>query len=469
VTNYGKKVWTKANQGIVNDEFSVNYSPPHYLDRNLLAAMAFAGLLLMVFVGLWPFSPPTGVAAYGGIDESSSGNSLRQISYLTVFSLILLTALRQRGWAAMRSVPLSFILLLAWCALSASWAAEPGVVLRRAALEIVVVLSVFLSVGTIGADRAFKMWRILLAIILVVNWISIPLIATAVHLPGESDVALIGNWRGLYGHKNIAGAVCAVTALLFLFSKNGKGNWIGILVAIGATGFLIMSHSKSSLGFLPLALLSGILYRAGWRDGLSRAILTVLALILFFLFAIFVSLEAQMLTKILEDPAEFTGRAAIWQAEVSYIKDHLLLGAGYGTFADTGGLSPLHNYVSDKWVEAVSHGHNGYLQILVTIGGIGFFLAAVAVIATPVLRFWKLDRGQPTLKPLLFALFVFSIFHNLMESDFLEGDAVIWATFLLMLAGLKELEERQYSTRTAANRPSRYPAARLAYWADRGM
>ena len=48
----------------------------------------------------------------------------------------------------------------------------------------------------------------------------------------------------------------------------------------------------------------------------------------------------------LEDPTEFTGRAAIWQAEIAFIRDHPLLGSGFGTFADTGSLSPLHNYVA---------------------------------------------------------------------------------------------------------------------------
>ena len=55
--------------------------------------------------------------------------------------------------------------------------------------------------------------------------------ATAVHLPGEIDPGLVGDWRRLYGQKNAAGAVCAMTALLFLFTRNGKYNWMGWLVA----------------------------------------------------------------------------------------------------------------------------------------------------------------------------------------------------------------------------------------------
>ena len=65
---------------------------------------------------------------------------------------------------------------------------------------------------------AVAMWRWALLAILVANFVSIKFIPTAVHMPGEDDGLLVGNWRGLYSHKNIAGAVSAMTALIFLFS-----------------------------------------------------------------------------------------------------------------------------------------------------------------------------------------------------------------------------------------------------------
>jgi O-antigen ligase len=256
------------------------------------------------------------------------------------------------------------------------------------------------------------------------------------HLAGETDPALVGNWRGLYGHKNIAGAVCAITAILFLFTRTGWKNLIGIGIAAAAVFFLVMTRSKTSMGLLPVALLAGLFYRLGWRDGLSRTILCVAALLLLGALVSFALLDANTIAGLLEDPREFTGRAAIWAAELRYIADHPLLGSGFGTFTDTGGLSPLHDYVGNGWVEAVSHGHNGYLQILVTIGGIGFFLAMLATIVWPLRRFWTLDMGEDAFKPMLLALFTFLVLHNFMESDFLEGDAPSWAAMLMVIAAL---------------------------------
>jgi O-antigen ligase len=283
----------------------------------------------------------------------------------------------------------------------------------------------------------------MLALILVVNFASIPFISAAKHLAGEVDAALVGNWRGLYGHKNIAGAISAITALTFLFSRNGWRNWLGIVIAIAAMAFLVMTRSKTSLGLLPLAIAAGLLYRFGWRDSLSRAVVMAAAVLILAVLASVAAFDADAIAHALEDPAEFTGRAAIWAAELSYVHDHLFLGSGFGTFADTGGISPLHGYIGGHWVEEVSHGHNGYLQLTVTIGVVGAVLALIALILKPLRSFWTLDWRGDAFKPLLFALFAFLVLHNFMESDFLEGDAPTWVAFLFVLAGLRSLEPAQ--------------------------
>ncbi|HEY4972036.1 MAG TPA: hypothetical protein VII41_00430, partial [Steroidobacteraceae bacterium] len=212
------------------NEHALAYAPPRALGQSLLPALTFLALLLLIFVGLDAFSPPPLVSQFGGVQEASHGDALRQFAYLSVAGLIGLAAVQRFGLGALRALPVSMGLLLAWCLASALWAPETDIVLRRAGLEVVIVVSLMLSVDTIGPQRAFTIWRWLLVAVLVVNFLSIPLIASARHAAGELDPALVGNWRGLYGHKNVAGAVCAITAILFLFSKNGWRNWMGIAI-----------------------------------------------------------------------------------------------------------------------------------------------------------------------------------------------------------------------------------------------
>ncbi len=418
-------------------DHTLTYAPSEALERSWLPQLGFIALLLLIFVGLDAFSPPPVVAQFGGAAEAAHGDVARQILYLGTAALVVLAAIQRHGSGALRAIPLGLGLLLAWCVASALWAPAPDLVLRRAGLEVVIVISVMLSVETLGPARAFTIWRCLLAAVLLVNFLSIPLVASARHGTGEIDPALVGNWRGLYGHKNIAGAVSAITAILFLFTRTGWRNWIGILVALAACVFLAMTHSKSSAGVLAIAVLAGLAYRIGWRDGLSRAILSAIMAVIACATIAFVLLDADAIAKLLEDPDEFTGRAAIWAAELRYIADHPLLGAGFGTFTDSGSQSPLHNYVSGSWVDAVSHGHNGYLQVLVTIGGLGFLLTMLTAVIAPLRRFWTLDRPDGDgFKPMLLALFVFAILHNFMESDFLEGDAAAWVALLIVIAAL---------------------------------
>jgi O-antigen ligase len=266
------------------------------------------------------------------------------------------------------------------------------------------------------------------------------------HRTGEQDVALVGAWRGLFGHKNIAGSISALTAIVFLFSALEKRRLADGLVVVLALGFLWMTRSKSSLGLLPVAILAGAIYRLAWRRELDRLIVGVAALLLSAIVLSLFVFGSDQIMRVLEDPSEFTGRAAIWQAELSYIRDHPLRGAGFGTFADTGGISPLRNYVVGSWVAAVAHGHSGYLQILVTVGSIGFLLAVLGLVVVPIFQFWQIVPERVALRALLFAIFIFLILHNFMESDFLADDGSTGVALLLALAMLrsstKELRQR---------------------------
>jgi O-antigen ligase len=400
---------------------------------------AFLALLLMSFIGMQPFAlrNPATDLEMGPYTVTGGGDSIRQGLYLVLVLAVGGFALFRRGLGVVQIVPPMLMVLLAWCLLSASWAASPDVAIRRAALAIVVVFSTMFCVDMIGGERAFKIWWFVLAGVLIINWLSIALVHQSVHLPGEQDPGLVGDWRGLYFHKNIAGAVSAVSALVFFFNFLRTRNWIDIALCLGAFGFTVMTHSKSSLGLLTLAFALGLTYRAAWRSGIDRMIVLVVALLVVLAGVAFLILDADAIAHALEDPTEFTGRSAIWAAELAFIRDHLLLGSGFGTFADTGSLSPLHNYVAGSWVENVAHGHNGYLQMMVTIGVAGFALAVTSLIIIPFAQFWQMRGGDLNKRAMLFSIFVFLVLHNFMESDFLEGDAPAWVAFLLMLALLR--------------------------------
>lgn len=409
--------------------------------RRWIDEAVFLVFLLLAFIGLTPFHAPDPlIEQLGAAAKTSAGDAMRQMAYIVAFAGIVFVAIRRRGTRVFSSLPLILLGLLAWCVVSALWSPEPAVTIRRAGLAIVLVISAMLSVETLGAERAMRLWRWVLFAVLLINIASAKLVANAVHPPGEADPALVGNWRGVYVHKNIAGAVGAMTALIFLFTPRSK--WLhklgDLAVVVLALFFTAMTHSKSSLGLLVIALLAGATYRIAWRREIDRVIALVALGLVLIAAIVFFSADQSLLNRLFSDPQQFTGRTQIWSAQIAYIRDHLLFGSGFGTFAGTGGVSPLARYVSG-WVSSdVANGHNGFLQLLVTVGGIGFVLAMLALIVMPALQFWH--RGALAEKSVLFALFVFLVLHNLMETDFLEGDGVAWVAYLLMLAMLGNLK-----------------------------
>jgi exopolysaccharide production protein ExoQ len=402
-----------------------------------LIELAHFAFLLLIFVGLSPFAMrDAAVIAGAGGPASGAGDALRQFAFASVFAIIVFASMREKGFRAFAAVPPMLALLLIWCLMSAFWSDEPDITLRRAALAAVVVLSAMMSASTLGAQRSFQMWRWVLATILVVNWASIPFVHQAVHLAGDPEPQLVGDWRGLYFHKNIAGAVSAITAMLFFFSAWDRKRWSDCVLCVAAIGFTVMTQSKSSLLLLPIALAAGAIYRIAWHRRLDRMILGVLFALMAVCGTAFVLMDQSAIARFFADPTEFTGRAEIWQAELSFIADHPWLGAGFGSFADTGSQSPLHDYVGGDWVDAVAHGHNAYLQLCVTIGSVGLLLALVALIVLPLTKFVRENSGRVAEMAMPFALFVFLVLHNLLESDFLEGDSPAWVAFLLVLAAL---------------------------------
>jgi exopolysaccharide production protein ExoQ len=403
-----------------------------------IAETAYVAFLLLIFVSLTPFAVrDTTDTAVGAANVEAAGSAIRQLCYLLVFGTITISAFAKRGINAIGAIPLSFAILLGWCALSSIWATDPDVSFRRAILEIMVVLSAFLSVDTVGPTRALKLFMYVLAGILIMNWLSIPLTAQAIHQPGDIEPDVVGDWRGLYFHKNIAGAVCALSVMVFLYYAIAEKKWLlyGGL-ALGALGFLVMTKSKSSMGLLPIALFAAALYRWAWRRDIDRVILVIASVLVTIGLAVLFIANYDLIVSMLADPEQFTGRAEIWQGEVAYIRDHLFIGSGFGTFADTGTTSPIHDYVGG-WVSTVAQGHNGYLELAVTTGLTGFIIGMIAMIVLPAAAFWGRNDAEPWLKALLFAIFVFFVLHNFMESDFLAADGVVWVAFLLMLGILR--------------------------------
>src|SRR6185312_7061928 len=176
---------------MAHDMVDSGANPPLSRPRFQFGAMdvVFVALLLLAFVGMQPFAvrnPATDLQT-GPYQMTGSGDAIRQVLYLLIFFSVVAFAFLRRGIGILTTVPPLLLALLAWCLLSALWAAAPDVAFRRAGLAIVVALCTMLSVDALGPERSLRIWKIVLACVLLVNCASIALVHQAVHLPGEQD------------------------------------------------------------------------------------------------------------------------------------------------------------------------------------------------------------------------------------------------------------------------------------------
>src|SRR5690242_3474046 len=90
---------------------------------------AFAGFLLLVFVGLQPFAiRDPNILVNGDMLAAGEGDLARQILYLLFFAAIFAVAIQRQGLRAIDAVPPVLALLLLWCGLSAFWTEAPPMI-----------------------------------------------------------------------------------------------------------------------------------------------------------------------------------------------------------------------------------------------------------------------------------------------------------------------------------------------------
>jgi O-antigen ligase len=120
------------------------------------------------------------------------------------------------------------------------------------------------------------------------------------------------------------------------------------------------------------------------------------------------------------------GRTDIWSVAIQMIKDHLLVGVGFGNFSDMFGS---YSIVLRGWY-ANTGSHNVYVEILADLGIIGssiFILFQLYILGKIIY-----SSGDSTIKYFLFALFTYLIVGG-MTTDLLL-DKAYWFGFGLIIA-----------------------------------
>ncbi len=399
----------------------------NWFDRRYAGVTVFV-LVYLSIMGLEPF-----VQRSTDLSGAAQGDTLRQMLHLMAFGFTLVTQRLLTRPEKLSTVPLSFVLLLAFCALSVVWAIEPSVSMRRFALTAIIAVQVFVAVHYAGIELTQTMLRAALILLIFASYLVVLLMPqSGIHQPGEIDQALVGNWRGITAQKNQIGSLCAISILIFLFSPARVKLWLKWGFILATAFFLYKSQSKTSMGVLFVALAAGGTYYffpRSWRTLLAPMGIVLLGMVLFLSLGVF----SEQIAEYMSDPTALTGRTQIWPPLIDYIGKNPWTGAGFGSFWMVGAASPIGTYV-DNWVAELGNGHNGYLDAAAQLGLGGAALAVFAVFIGPIWRILSSRTIDSRLGAMVFAILVFVILHNLTETTLLDRDAPLWVITLFAVA-----------------------------------
>ncbi|WP_170253419.1 O-antigen ligase family protein [Ciceribacter naphthalenivorans] len=377
---------------------------------------------------------PFWMRASGGMETdiniaASQPNTFNQIFWLATFGITFLASLKRLDrLPGILADPVVVVIFayLALATLSIFWSPAPGVALRRLVLQVILILCFILSIG-LGDSREATLNRL---IALVIVTVAVNCVAVVLIPPSE-----IG-YEGIYTQKNGLGGVMAFALLILLGSipmKRGLSRLVLLGTACAAFVVLVLSQSKTSLGLavmVPVLVFAFVSLAYHLRIN-AFALLLLLAstgLILIAFLSAVTGFGLDDLSMVLFHDTTFTNRTVIWNFVLDVIGRSWLIGQGYSSFWGIGADSIVFRE-APSFVSTLLQSHNGYLDVLIETGVIGFALLMILILAAlhAAARLVQTDRAMARI---CLMLVLFAVCHNLLESSWYRSFSQVWMLFI---------------------------------------
>jgi O-antigen ligase len=404
----------------------------------LIRSVLFVSAFLAAWISFHPLQslaePPSAVV--------ENGDLVNQLAFSSLFlSLAAWTWFHQPQRLALLVRPV-FVVLLVWCALTCVTSWEPSLAMRRYIFALI-LMGIAMMVMLLPKNmRHFSDLMATVALItLVACYLAVFLVPQlAVHQATDFlEPEHAGNWRGVFAHKNQAGAVMVMITFIGLFVARMRSLALGGLIAALALIFLGFSQSKTAIGVMPIVfVLSGVIGHS--RRPMVGIALVVVILAAFNLFSVgtIIFEPVRKLVELVMPDATFTGRTEIWQLGVDAVAARPITGYGFSTFFGTNevvyGLGE-----NATWANAATDAHNAYLNLALTIGLPGLLLTILWVVVLPIADFYRRspDAEQAPLQLLFLRICLYGIYSSCFESSIFQQVGEVWFFFMASAFGLR--------------------------------
>jgi O-antigen ligase len=358
--------------------------------------------------------------------------------FLTTVLVVALAVIAGRGArsGAVLRANLPLLVFFSYCAISVIWSDYPFVALKRwtkALGNLTMILILLTDRNPVGAIKRCLARLSYLLVPLSVLYIK--------YYPdlGRSYDRWVGTayYNGIAVGKNSLGALCLICGLasvwLLLLAWRSPHRRMGRVVAHLVVLLMCLwlfqkAHSATSIACFMIG--TALLLIATYSTHKARAVhllvgasvsLAVVSLLFFDGFS--------AVTGALGRDATLTGRTELW-TEILQMNPNPLIGTGFESFW----LGPRAEYLWGKYWWHPNQSHNGYIEIYLNLGYLGFALL-LGLFASGYLRISaSLRRGSVT-APLMLALLVAGALYNFTEAA-VKVMHPVWIALLLSVAGL---------------------------------
>ena len=226
-------------------------------NADLAGALLFFAIVLMTWISLAPFQDRS-AADLAGIAET--GSLVSQLVYSLAFVLVAAFVIVNEPKVLASLLNPVYVATLLWMLVCAALSDQPLLSLRRTLLLLIVI---GISAMLMALPRSMRQFADLIGtatlVALVVCYLGLALVPwLAIHQASDAvEPGHAGAWRGLFDHKNEAGASMVLFLFIGLFIIRAGSQAMGWSIAVLSVVFLAFTAAKT-----PFALLLPVLAAA---------------------------------------------------------------------------------------------------------------------------------------------------------------------------------------------------------------
>ncbi|GHC67590.1 O-antigen ligase family protein [Limoniibacter endophyticus] len=418
----------------------INAGRPPLSDATLarIALVVATVLFTVALISVRPFQPAGGDPAVQG------GDIMNQLGYggLGALSIFALMTLANRNALRVIISPW-WIVAIAFVLISVTQAIDPAGAMRSAIFTVIAIIIMMTAVSLLEDGNGFATLLSISAFsVLGLSYIGLVLFPyAAIHLGDTYEPQHEGLWRGLFSHKNIAGPVMSFFAFVGVYLMRRGWLWRGSIILILSLLFISHTGSKTTMGLVPLVMILVALPNVLGMRALAVAIIaTTLALsALATLGIVFIPALHDLAAQFLPD-LTYTGRVTLWAFSGEHVLQRPWTGYGFESFWRTPIVYLADRHFDWAWdIRGIVHGHNGYMDIAVTMGLPALFVSLVVFVAAPLHDYLRTPRYRENiyLADLFMMIVLFALLNALLESFFFRRADPVWLFFIFATFGLR--------------------------------